>query len=31
MYRYTVDLYNALLAIYFNDYSNILDEEKRDG
>ena len=31
VYRNTGDLYNTLLPIYFNDYSNILDEEKRDG
>ena len=28
MYKNTVNLYNKLLAIYFNDYNSITDEEK---
>ena len=30
MYKNVVNLYNTLLAIYFNDCNSITDEEKED-
>ena len=31
LYHNAIKLYNTLLSIYFNDYNNITDEEKKDG
>ena len=30
MYKNVVNLYNTLLAIYFNDYNSITDKEKEE-
>ena len=30
MYKRTVNLYNTLVAIYFNEFNNITDEEKEE-